>query len=161
MMQETLSEFFKGLGEQLSTFKGVSILVALLFTDLCMLFIFLKCYSERKLCRKRWRKRFNYFAIVDDTRVIPVENSEILLGRHRSADIQFQNLSVSRYHAVLTYSDGKFLLDDLNSKSGTYVNGKRIKSAVVRINDEIRLGSVIFCLKKIKDGENDQRKKQA
>ena len=55
-------------------------------------------------------KSFGYIAVVDDTRVIPVENSEILLGRHRSADIQFPNLSVSRYHAVLTYSDGIFLL---------------------------------------------------
>jgi pSer/pThr/pTyr-binding forkhead associated (FHA) protein len=70
-------------------------------------------------------------------------------------------LSVSRYHAVLTYSDGIFLLDDLNSKSGTYVNGKRIKSAVVKVNDEIKLGSMTFYLKKIKDVENDKRKDKA
>ena len=39
---ETLSEFFKGLSQQLSTFKGVSVLVALLLADLCMMVIFLK-----------------------------------------------------------------------------------------------------------------------
>ena len=160
-MQETLSEFFKGFSQQLSMFKGISVLVALLLTDICMMVIFLKCYSEKKFCLKKWRKRFGYIAVVDDTRVIPVENSEILLGRHRSADIQFPDLSVSRYHAVLTYSDGIFLLDDLNSKSGTYVNGKRIKSAVVKVNDEIQLGSMTFHLKKIKDVENDKRKNKA
>lgn len=70
-------------------------------------------------------------------------------------------MSVSRYHAVLSYSDGIFLLEDLNSKSGTYLNGKKIRSAVVNINDEIRIGAVVFYLKKIKDGNNEERKNKA
>lgn len=160
-VQETLSEFLRGFGEQIVTFKGRACAVCMLLIDLCALFIFIKCYSEKKFVAKKWRNRFNYAAIVDSDRVIPIQNSEILLGRHRSADIQFPDLSVSRYHAVLTFSDGKFVLDDLGSKSGTYVNGKKIRSAVVKFNDEIRMGKIVFSIKKIKDGENEQTKKQA
>ena len=160
-VQETLSEFLRGFGEQIVTFKGIACAVCMLLIDLCAFFIFIKCYSEKKFVSKKWRNRFNYAAIVDSDRVIPIQNSEILLGRHRSADIQFPDLSVSRYHAVLTFSDGKFVLDDLGSKSGTYVNGKKIRSAVIKFNDEIRMGKIVFSIKKIKDGENEQTKKQA
>lgn len=152
---ETLSEFIKGFGEQIMTFKGFACIFVLLFIDLCAMIILLKSYLEKRFCKKKWQDIFGHIAIVDENRVIPIETAEILLGRHRSADVQFHDLSVSRYHAVLTYSDGIFLLDDLNSKSGTYLNGKKIKSAVVNVNDEIRMGAVVFYLKKIKE-RNDE-----
>lgn len=155
---ETLSELFSGLWDQIVTFKGFASVFVMLFIDICALVILLKSCSEKKLSSRKWRSEFNYIAVVEGHRVIPVENSEILLGRHRSADIQFPDLSVSRYHAVLTYSDGVFLLEDLNSKSGTFLNGKKIKSAVININDEIRMGAVVFHIKKIKDVNNGQRK---
>lgn len=157
---ETLSELLRGLGEQIITFKGFACVFAMLSIDLCAFIILLKSCSEKKLCSKKWRRRYEYIAVVDADRVIPVETSEILMGRHRSADIQFPDLSVSRYHAVLSYSDGVFLLEDLNSKSGTYLNGKKIRSAVVNINDEIRMGAVVFHIKKIKDTNNEQRKRK-
>ncbi len=162
---ETVSELISGLAEQIATFRGFASVFVMLFIDLCALVILLKCGAEKKFTHKKWRREFNYIAVVEGHRVIPVENSEILLGRHRSADIQFPDLSVSRYHAVLTYSDGVFLLEDLNSKSGTYLNGKKIKSAVININDEIRLGAVVFHIKKIKETNNERgrekRKNQA
>lgn len=160
-VQETLSEFLRGFGEQIVTFKGIACAVCILVIDVCALFVFLKCYSEKKAVNQKWRNRFGYAAIVDNDRVIPIQNSEILLGRHRSADILFPDMSVSRYHAVLTFSDNKFVLDDLGSKSGTYVNGRKIKSAVVKFNDEIRMGKIVFSIKKIKDVENEQTRKKA
>ncbi|MDO5558668.1 MAG: FHA domain-containing protein [Oscillospiraceae bacterium] len=153
-MQEDFTDFINGFFDQLVTLKGIASAVALLAIDFCALVLFLKASRERKFCQNQWTKRFSHYALVADKRVIPVENSEILLGRHRSADIQFPDLSVSRYHAVLTFSDGKLLIDDLNSKSGTYVNGKRIKSAVLKINDEVRLGAMIFYIKRVKEVEN-------
>ncbi|MBE6852231.1 MAG: FHA domain-containing protein [Ruminococcus sp.] len=157
---ETVSELLNGLGEQIVTFKGFACAFAMLFIDICAFIILIMSSSEKKMCRKKWRKKFEYIAVVDEHRVIPIENSEILMGRHRSADIQFPDLSVSRYHAVLTYSDGVFLLEDLSSKSGTYLNGKKIKSAVVNIDDEIRMGAAVFYIKKIKEGTNDKRKRE-
>lgn len=153
-MHEDFSEFLNGFFNQLVTLKGIASAVAMLVVDFCALVLFIKASKERNFCQKQWIRRFGHYALVADKRVIPVENSEILLGRHRSADIQFPDLSVSRYHAVLTFSDGKLLIDDLNSKSGTYVNGKRIKSAVLKINDEVRLGAIVFYIKRVKEVEN-------
>lgn len=157
---ENISELISGLSEQIVTFKGFASVFVMLFIDLCVLIILLKSGSEKKHCHKKWRREFNYIAVVEGKRIIPVENSEILLGRHRSADIQFPDLSVSRYHAVLTYSDGVFLLEDLNSKSGTYLNGKKIKSAVINVDDEIRLGGVVFHIKKLKETNNEHSKRK-
>ncbi|MCQ2465591.1 MAG: FHA domain-containing protein [Oscillospiraceae bacterium] len=157
---ESVSELLSGLSEQIATFKGFASVFVMLFIDLCVLIILLKSGSEKKLNHRKWRREFNYIAVVEGQRIIPVENSEILLGRHRSADIQFPDMSVSRYHAVLTYSDGVFLLEDLNSKSGTYLNGKKIKSAVINIGDEIKLGAVVFHIKKIKEIENVRRREK-
>lgn len=157
---ENFSDLINGILDQIVTFKGFASVFVMLFIDICALFILIKSWSEKKMCRKKWRREFSYLAVTDGRRVIPIENSEILLGRHRSVDIQFPDLSVSRYHAVLTYSDGIFLLEDLNSRSGTYLNGKKIRSAVVNVNDEIRLGAVVFHIKKIKDVSNVQRKNE-
>ncbi len=155
---ESVSDLFHGLYAQLLTFRGFASLFVMLFIDLCVIIILLKSGEEKKFCDRKWRKEFGYIAVVEGHRIIPVETSEILLGRHRSADIQFPDLSVSRYHAVLTFSDGVFLLEDLNSKSGTFLNGKRIRSAVINVDDEIRLGAVAFQIKKIKEIDNGSRK---
>lgn len=155
-MQETFSEFLKGISEQIITYKGIACSVALLLVNICLLLIIFKCFREKKYSDYKWRRKFGNVAIVYEDTVIPIENSEVLLGRHRSADIRFTDLSVSRYHAVLTFSDGLFLLDDLDSKSGTFLNGKKIKSAVVKAGDEIKLGAMSFVLKKVKDSEYEQ-----
>ncbi|MDD6824652.1 MAG: FHA domain-containing protein [Oscillospiraceae bacterium] len=158
---ETITEYLEGIWNQMSDLKGVAGLFSMLFIDLCAFIILIKSCAEKRNCNLKWRRRYEYIAIVDGKRVIPVENSEILLGRHRSADIQFPDMSVSRYHAVLTYSDGIFLLEDLNSKSGTFLNGKKIQKAVVNVNDEIRMGAVIFYIKKIKDVSNERNKRKS
>ena len=51
-------------------------------------------------------------------------------------------MSVSRYHAVLYVSNGVWSVMDLGSKSGTYVNGRKIRSQVkLKDMDEIRFGT--------------------
>ena len=85
-----------------------------------------------------------HMALYDNARrvVIPLEADEILVGRHGAADIRFTDMSVSRYHAVLYVSNGVWSVMDLGSKSGTYVNGRKIRSQVkLKDMDEIRFGT--------------------
>jgi pSer/pThr/pTyr-binding forkhead associated (FHA) protein len=49
---------------------------------------------------------------------------------------------VSRKHAEIEYRDGLFLVRDLNSKGGTYVNGNRVETAELSKGDVITLASV-------------------
>jgi pSer/pThr/pTyr-binding forkhead associated (FHA) protein len=55
--------------------------------------------------------------------------------------------SVSRVHARLARRDGGFVLTDLNSTNGTYVNDQPVQgSAVVGNGSELRLGDIRFML---------------
>lgn len=51
-----------------------------------------------------------------------------------------QDLSLSRQHACIALEDGGFLIYDMNSTNGTYVNGIRVKTKNLYDRDEIRLG---------------------
>jgi len=66
-------------------------------------------------------------------------NSVLNIGRLNSNDIVLDDYKVSREHAVLKYNGSEFMLLDLASTQGTYVNGKRIERCVVDFNDKIQI----------------------
>ncbi len=61
-------------------------------------------------------------------------------GRHPSADIFLDDVTVSRKHAEFVSSDGGFLVRDIGSLNGTYVNRQRIDSIPLRSGDEVQVG---------------------
>ena len=62
------------------------------------------------------------------------------IGRRENNDIVVSNLTVSRNHAEIIADAGKFILKDLSSRNGTYLNGKRIEEvAEIKNNDIISL----------------------
>ena len=73
-----------------------------------------------------------------------LNSQEVLMGRHISADLRFSDMSVSRYHALLSLEDGIWTITDLDSTSGTFVNGQRVKQKKLRNNDEIKIGKKRF-----------------
>lgn len=54
-----------------------------------------------------------------------------LLGRNEGCDIQVAHPSLSRYHCAIVFLPEGFMLVDLKSTSGTYLNGKRLKPSVM------------------------------
>jgi len=62
-----------------------------------------------------------------------LDTEESIAGRHPNADIFLDDVTVSRRHAKFTRSGESFLLSDIGSLNGTYINGDRI--------DEIKLNS--------------------
>src|SRR6187402_121484 len=64
------------------------------------------------------------------------------LGRHPNNSIQLLDKIVSKEHCILEQRDGGFVLRDLGSLNGTYVNGERVNGErPLRHGDEIALGS--------------------
>lgn len=64
------------------------------------------------------------------------------LGRHPNNTIQLLDKIVSKEHCVLEQRDGGFILRDLGSLNGTYVNGERVRGEIpLRHADEIALGA--------------------
>ncbi|MGA7615851.1 MAG: FHA domain-containing protein [Thermoanaerobaculia bacterium] len=72
----------------------------------------------------------------------PLIDQEYKLGRDPAAEIRIKDSSVSSMHARLVRSDGGYVLEDTNSRNGSYVNGERITRVELKNNDQISLGKV-------------------
>lgn len=60
---------------------------------------------------------------------IPITKSSFIIGRLREqVDYVSQNRAIGKVHAEIIQRDGKYLLKDLNSRNGTYINNARIDS---------------------------------
>jgi CO/xanthine dehydrogenase Mo-binding subunit len=66
--------------------------------------------------------------------------AHMLIGRSSACQIVLGDDTVSRRHAELRFEDGRWLLRDLGSSNGTYVNGRYVTEAEVRPGDVIHLG---------------------
>lgn len=74
-----------------------------------------------------------------------LKNGENVLGRLPECDIQIDSNMVSRKHAKVFAKGSDFLIEDLGSGNGTFVNGQKVESAqVLKTNDRIKLGPVLF-----------------
>jgi pSer/pThr/pTyr-binding forkhead associated (FHA) protein len=62
------------------------------------------------------------------------------VGRSRDNDVVIENLSVSRNHARIRRQTGKYILTDLNSANGTFVNGVRVSKTEIVHDDVITIG---------------------
>lgn len=64
-------------------------------------------------------------------------------GRSKENDIVVRPSSVSAFHAeILKGDDGVVRIEDLKSQNGTYVNGEKIKKAVLKDGDNIKMGAI-------------------
>jgi len=63
------------------------------------------------------------------------------LGRDPGNDIILRDPKVSRHHAEIVFERGFFVLKDLASANGTYVNGKRIRVAPLTHGARLRMGN--------------------
>jgi adenylate cyclase len=63
------------------------------------------------------------------------------LGRHPNNTVQVLDRIVSKEHCHIDLVDGRYVLRDLGSLNGSYVNGERISERVLSPGDEITLGS--------------------
>lgn len=86
---------------------------------------------------------------------LPIKYWENSLGRDKTCDIIIKDQTVSREHAVLFRRKEGWIISDTNSKSGTTINGEKIKGqAPVYIGDTISLGSNSFKLIKASEAED-------
>jgi predicted component of type VI protein secretion system len=73
--------------------------------------------------------------------VFPLQKSEIYIGRDPSNDLVIGDAEVSRKHARLIWQSGGYILEDLGSTNGTYLNGQRLLGPhVMRPGEVIQLG---------------------
>ncbi len=64
-----------------------------------------------------------------------LDRDRVTIGRTSGCDIVLAERQVSRRHAQIERDDDGYLLHDLRSKNGTYVNGKEVRNAPYRLRD--------------------------
>ena len=75
-----------------------------------------------------------------------IDRPETLIGRNPTTDVTLLDESISREHALVLLEEesGSFQIEDLQSTNGTWVNGKRVRSAPLQDGDEIQIGHTRF-----------------
>jgi pSer/pThr/pTyr-binding forkhead associated (FHA) protein len=66
----------------------------------------------------------------------PVTN----IGRHADSEIALDDITVSRRHCEISIDGGRFMVRDVGSLNGTYVNQKRVDEAELAQGDELQIG---------------------
>jgi len=77
---------------------------------------------------------------------ILVDKNRTVIGRNNVDGIQIQidDKHVSRMHACIYFENGQFLIEDLDSQNGTFLNGKRIKKAPLHSHHKVAIGRLTY-----------------
>src|SRR5512144_1577421 len=98
------------------------------------------------------------FAIVvnekgGEQRRMDFDKAEVTIGRVQGNDIILAKGNVSKRHSRIVLKDGKFIIVDLKSTNGTYVNGRKISSPlVIKETDKIYIGDFILTVEETATG---------
>ncbi|HVN16406.1 MAG TPA: FHA domain-containing protein [Anaerolineales bacterium] len=79
--------------------------------------------------------------------VYPLEGDQLTIGRDSANTISINDAEVSRRHSRLTFQGGKYVVEDLGSTNGTFVNGQRLSGPyVLKAGDVVALGEQIVLM---------------
>jgi len=74
----------------------------------------------------------------------PLERPSVVIGRADDADIELDDESVSRNHAMVLNLGDQHIVKDLDSTNGTFVNDRRSAEVILRDGDLLKIGRTIF-----------------
>jgi len=88
------------------------------------------------------------FLILENGDHYQLDKPVINIGRRANNELSIEDLHISREHAQIRATRGNYVLFDLNSKGGTYVNGRKITQHTLHSGDVISLSGhpIIFIL---------------
>jgi len=73
--------------------------------------------------------------------VLSVTDCPFSMGRHPTNQLPIDDDSISRFHARFTSAGGEYFLEDLGSRNGTFIQGKRVTRAAIKDDDWVQLGA--------------------
>ncbi len=74
----------------------------------------------------------------------PLDEPGLTLGRDHGNAVHLRDLAVSRHHCAIETKDGRFVLRDLDSRHGTFVNGVPVREQDLEHGDLITVGGSLF-----------------
>lgn len=102
---------------------------------------------------------WGFFNVIDGDR-IPITHCENVIGRNKSADIQFDSETVSKNHALLVRKvANKWLLKNLSKNNQVTVNGEPINTTIINKDDSITIGDIVGFIEDAPAGKADKIKR--
>lgn len=75
--------------------------------------------------------------------IISIGN-KISIGRNQTNQMVLPSQSVSNYHARIYFEDGRYMLEDLKSTNGTFINDIKVDKKSLQPGDEIRISQTVL-----------------
>ena len=88
--------------------------------------------------------------------VVTLAETAVTLGRSVEADVQIEDEKVSRVHCEIRFWDGEYVVKDLKSRNGTFINDVRIDVGVLREGDTLKVGATVLETRPPKTGKGPQ-----
>jgi len=90
------------------------------------------------------RARTHYLVALGQDPILLDPNRLYAIGRDPDCQITISDVQASRRHAELRHDLTSFTLIDLDSRNGTYINGRRVREKTLHNGDQFRIGSQTF-----------------
>lgn len=84
----------------------------------------------------------NAYLIIEGTKAIAIDQPLITIGRQNDNTVVIDDPRVSRHHAQLRLINGRFVLFDIGSSGGIFLNGRKVGQSVLYPGDVISLAGV-------------------
>ncbi len=77
--------------------------------------------------------------------ILELTGDQVVIGRHPQCQVVLDNAAVSRHHAQILLSHGRYFLEDLRSRNGTYLNGHPLSGRTeLRDRDEFDICEIVL-----------------
>ncbi len=83
---------------------------------------------------------------------IELDQRDFLIGRLQQSDLTLQHFTVSRRHCQLEKVNGSYVLTDLDSSNGTFVNGHQVERRELADGDQIEIGETTLYFSRSEEG---------
>ena len=88
--------------------------------------------------------KYYYLACFPARPIRLLAERKYFIGRGEGNNIVISDPEVSRKHAVIYYHDGGFIIEDLDSRNGTFLNRRKITKERIEDGDKIKVGNRVF-----------------
>ena len=80
--------------------------------------------------------------LVFNAQLFPISKAVTKIGRKLDNDLVLQDTTISRYHAEIHFEENQFVIKDLNSSGGTFLNNRKVSEGVLFSGDIILLSRI-------------------
>lgn len=117
--------------------------------------------AHRPPTKNRDRALLTVYTGANAGQVFAIDKDPTFIGRGREAHIRIEDGGISRSHAKITRGEsGAYVVTDLGSRNGTFVNAKQVDEASLSPGDRLQFGPNIVCAFSLTDTDEERLARQ-